>query len=359
MALGSAILIYAKPASAQPSSLPESSAVFLAYYRVGDDEAQSSNLSMDNFQEHLYALSGPDLTPISVPALIQRLRSGESTPENAIGITFEAPYRHLLHTAIPELQKRKIPFTLFLNAQAVDTHNPQYMDWDDIQRLARDNNISFGLTVSPLENSTDDTEAKRLLNAGITKFRNHLGTNPKLFSYPQGEYTPAFKALLKQSGFDAAFGLQSGAAYEGSDFLALPRFTMTGNYGDIERFQTISHVLPLPATDMEPEASLLDNEEALIGFSLAREYEHLGPYIRCFASGQGRIEAQLLGETRVEIRPRISRGERLRVNCTAPAAPDNPKDKTQRWIGFLLSVKDTAAAELNNPAQGGLPPPPE
>lgn len=341
------------------SDILENSAVILAYFHVGDDGSPTSNLELDDFKTHLEQLSGNDIKALPVLDIVAALKQDKNILAGAIGITFEGAYKTLLAAAIPALLRHNIPFTIFINPAAIDEGNPQYMSWDDLSALSRKSGVSFGLTlpVSP----ADELEARRMLNSSITRFRTQLGAEPRLFAYPQGEYTSVLKKIVRESGFDAAFGLQSGAVGNRSDFMALPRFTMTDNYGDLDRLEIVARTRPLPVHDIQPETSLLDTEEALIGFSLDRDVKHLAPRLRCFASNQGKIDSQVLGDNRIEIRPHIGRGEHLRVNCTVPVVSADPDAQTLRWIGFFLTVKDAGSADnsSNNPEPGGLPPPPE
>lgn len=148
--------------------------------------------------------------------------------------------------------------------------------------------------------------------------------------------------------------------------MALPRFTMTDNYGDLDRLEIIARTRPLPVHDVQPESSLLTTEDAPVGFSLDKDMQDLAAQLRCFASNQGRIETHILGKSRIEIRPHIGYGERLRINCTAPIASDDPDTEKLRWIGFLLSLKDSGEpkakaddAGINTPVQDEPPAPPE
>lgn len=351
-----------KPALAEDGGdILENSAVILAYFHIGDDSWPASNLELEDFQTHLDELSNGDTAPLPVSEIVATLKQDKNIAPNAIGLTFEGAYKSLLDQAIPALLAKKIPFTIFVNPQAIDRKSPQYMSWDDLAALARKKEVSFGLSISSA--SSDEAETRRLLNSGIARFREEFGTEPRLFAYPQGEYTTALKKAVQQAGFNAAFGLQSGAIGGRSDFMALPRFTMTDNYGDLDRLEIVARTRPLPVHDIQPEASLLDTEDALIGFSLDKDVQGLGKKLRCFASNQGKIEPQFLGDNRIEIRPHVGWGERLRINCTVPilSSDPDPEDagttETLRWIGFLLSVRDVPGA--NNPGQDAPPPPPE
>jgi hypothetical protein len=187
-----------------------------------------------------------------------------------------------------------------------------------------------------------------------------LKQEAQFFSYPFGEYTAAYKAIIESSGFTAAFGLQSGAAFHSSDFFALPRFTMTDKYGDLERFRTVAQTLPFPVIDVEPQGTELSADNPVIGFSVPAYLVSSLKSLSCFATGQPEPEMHILDE-RVELRLKETIDEdRIRINCTLPG-PSNPDDDTPawRWFGMLLvkepgeEPSDTADAPIQPPT--GLP----
>src|SRR6185436_8231328 len=122
---------------------------------------------------------------------------------------------------------------------------------------------SYGL----LDGAAPD-EMKRQINNARTQLREKLGIEAKLFAYPSGQISSAYRDVVAAAGFDAACGQQSGVAYAGSDLYTLPRFVMTESYGDLDRFRMTVNALPLPVTDVEPKDPHLATLKPVIGFTL-------------------------------------------------------------------------------------------
>lgn len=340
-------MIFAWPAAA--AGPLENSALILTYFDVQEEDPGPSGLIQADFEAHLALVENKVR---AVPEIVVALKAGRQLAPGTIGITFDSPLQSLNARVFPALLEKDIPFTVFVNPAAIGA-SPQVMDWDALKKLAQEKTVTLGLSIAQISGDTVRTKAD--FNAALSVFREHLGFQPKLFAYPYGAYTKTLKSLVREAAFEAAFGLQSGAVYEGSDFLALPRFTMAGEYGTPERLSGILTTLPLPASDLSPEENLFAAEPPGIGFSVEPAYKDLLPHISCYAGGQGRVTPEILGEYRVEIRPKAGLAERIRVNCTAPAEPGNPKNTAKRWIGFLL----VPAEALNNQPQPELLQPPE
>ena len=96
-----------------------------------------------------------------------------------------------------------------------------------------------------------------------------IGQRPKLFAYPYGEYNLNVIELVKQAGFDAAFGQNSGIAHGYNGFFELPRFAMNEQYGTIDRLQLAIDGLPLKVDQIVPEDVVLnyDNNPPNYGFT--------------------------------------------------------------------------------------------
>jgi hypothetical protein len=243
------------------------------------------------------------------------------------------------------------------------------MGWDDIKRLNKYNHVTLGLHpasyVRLTEKPADDI--RRQVNNALARYRQVLKTEPKFFAYPFGEYTKEYRGIIASSGFEAAFGQQSGVAYVGSDMLAMPRFAMTESYGDDARFRMAATALPLPVTDISPDDPYLTvNNTPTIGFTLDAELAAKIPQLSCFLSGLGKPEMQVVGKNRVELRVEHPfQTERVRMNCTMPGPEPKPgEDMRWRWFGLLLSVDlpgegriDEARGDYdeNTPPPGPLP----
>ena len=126
--------------------------------------------------------------------------------------------------------------------------------------------------------------------------------------------------------------------------MALPRFSMTESYADLDRFDLVSTALPLTVTDIEPPAPYQDRMIESIGFTIADDLAGQTDNLSCFISGKDEVEIQLLGP-RVEVRASTPlTAERFRLNCTLPAA-----DNRWRWFGMLY-VQPTQNVNQEPPA---------
>ena len=333
-----------------------SSAVILAYHGVGEDALPDSSLGAALFTAHIQEISDGSYTVMPLPAIINALKNGDPLPRRTLAITFEGAHKSAYTNAMPLLLEKNIPFTVFFSSGQADGSSDQHMNWNEIRSLSKYNNVSFGILPDSYAHIINSPREEILaqINTARVKFRRELSAEPAFFSYPFGEISTNLKDIVREQGFAAGFGLQSGCASASSDLMSLPRFTMTDAYGDLERFRLVASALPLPAQDIEPADLQLVTENPVIGFSVPRQLAKNIQNLSCFVSGQPGPGLQILGENRVEIRlaEPISE-ERTRVNCTMPGPEaSNDPQSGWRWFGMLLVNKN-----IGEPAyKGGFNP---
>lgn len=315
-------------------------AVILAYSRINEDNFPQTNLRLSDFMDHLEEIRSGSYNVMALPDLIQAFETGTDLPEKTIAVTFEGGYKSAYEFAIPLLLKDDIPFTVFYASDNAALDNGEYMSWDDLKSLKRNKNVSFGILPSSYLRVTENTaeENKRFLNKASIEFRQAFGDEAVFISYPFGQYDLDYKNMIQSHGINYAFGLQSSVAYAGMDFLNIPRFTMTDGFGDIQRFRMITHALPIPAIDIEPEKHMLDTNTPLFGFSIPQDAISIFDNITCFISGHGKADTFKAGQNRIEIRPKQPLDEgRIRINCTANSG--NSEEPKWRWLGMLYTIQ--------------------
>lgn len=340
IALMALLLIGTAQTARAAGTLPEdaASAVVLSYSRIGEDAYPDTSLRTDQFMAHLEELLRGDYHVIALPEILQAIESGQTLPTNTIAITFSGAHKSAYDNAMKPLIERHVPFTVFYASDQADADIRQSLDWSDLKYLEQTGLVSFGLmpaTYTRLASATDN-EILGQINKARTRHRAELKTEPALFAYPFGEYSLRYKNLIQQQGFKAAFGLHSGTIHPGADMFALPRFSMTENYGSLDRFQLVASALPLPVTDVEPQDPHLSKNAPAIGFTVSKDLSGKLSALSCFVSGQSQPQTEILGENRVEIRLADTLGdERVRVNCTIPEK-DALGQEHWRWLGMLL-----------------------
>lgn len=341
------------------------SAAILSWYGIDEDSDPSTTLSFDRFREQIDLLTEDGQPVLPLPDIARAIAQDSDLPPMTVALVFEGGRRSILGRAVPLLVARKLPFTVFFASDLADRSAPGYLTWDDLRALQRLPGATIGIHPSAYGRivAATRTETLRQINAARARFREELGEDPgpTLIAWPFGAYSRESRDVAQEQGFDAALGQQSGVASPASDRFALPRFIMTGDYGDIDRFRTIARALPLPVTGLAPDDPLLSENPPDVGFTVAAELEPDLKSLSCFTSGLGRTKPQIVGKNRVELRfPAPFEPGRLRINCTMPSDTEDPDGAPRwRWLGFLFTVPPTTAEEKKADASAALIPAPD
>ncbi len=311
------------------------SLVVLQYHHISDITPRSTSTSPELFAQHLEIITSEKFRVVSVLQLKKWLQSGESLPDKAVVITFDDGYRSVYTEAFPMLKKRGWPFAVFVNTQAHDGKNPQFMTWDELKVLSK-----YGAVIG---NHTDShphlirqrkqeshkqwlQRREQEINFAEIRIEKELGESHKVFAYPFGEYDEDLTGLLKRKGY-IAFGQQSGPVAKESHHQALPRFPFGGVYGGRDDFLSKLTSLPFPMARLK-----VTTENGAVIYSPELPKRATKPVLRvaspmmnylnglnCYASGQGKIESDIKGGVLVAQAVRPLPPGRSRYNCTAQA----------------------------------------
>lgn len=346
---GLALLLGTAPAAA--NDYDDKAAVIFAYFAIGNDNNPSLSIRTEQFTQQINELKSGGYNIARLDDIVDAFAAGTPLPPRTVAITFDGADKSILQHAAPLLIDNDLPFTVFIPADRVASGKPPFMDWGDLRKLKRSGLVSFSLHPSSYSRLADsgDAEIKRQINNSLAAIRDELDVNVGLIAYPFGEYDEAYQKVVKSMGFKAAFGQQSGVAWSGDDRYALPRFTLTERYGDMDRFLMTANALPLPATDISPGDPHLNSLTPSIGFTAPDDLAKSLKSLSCFSSSAEKPELQILG-SRVEIRmSKPFREDRPRINCTLPVAGAPGEEPRYRWLGMMYTVPqdllDQAAAD--------------
>lgn len=350
--LGFCLLIFFGPlAHAAPLPEDRSVAVVYAYFGIADGDAPRGDrpsLPIDSFQQQIDEIASGDYHVVALDDIAGMMRDEKILPPLSVALTFDGIDPYFLSDVAPMLIKRGWPFAVFITPGDIDdnTRAGRGVTWDDLKKLSAKKGVTLGLTSYHYARMTslDPGAVAADINRARSVFRDQMGRDVDYFAYPFGLSSAAVRRVVEKQGFRAVFTQASGVVYAGSDVLALPRFTMTDDLGDLDRFRLTSHALPLPVSDVEPKDMTITANPPVIGFTVSPAISKQAvKHIVCFASGVGKIKTQVLGERRVEIR--LDNGftdDKARVNCTLAADDDGNRDVAPwRWAGFLFSVPDS------------------
>ena len=307
----------------------------IMYHRFGEKRYPSTNIRIEQFLEHIDELLKPKYNVIDIKDGLKAIENIKLVRDRSVIITIDDAYSSVFKYAWPILKKYNLPFTLFVSTDVIDNKTPGYMSWEEI-RILRDNGVTIGSQTKShphMHNLNQDQLIDELSKSNV-RFIKEIGSKPKIFAYPYGEYNLNVVEQVKAHGFKAAFGQHSGIAHQSSGIYELPRFAMNETYGNMERFKLAVNALPMPINDLFPKDPVIIKNPPYYGFTLSPEMKPQNK-IRCFASNNIKSETKRLGKNRIEIRlKKPFPNGRGRINCTMAARNDR-----WRWLGRQFIVK--------------------
>jgi len=311
--------------------------VVLQYHHISDSTPPSTSTSVSLFRGQLDMIEDEELEVVDLHQGTEAALNGELANRKQIAITFDDAYDSVFENAAPILAQRDYPYTIFVNTDAVGSKG--YMTWEQLRELnerpevtlanhshdhghlARRAGESEGDWAARVENSLDTAQSI---------LQDRLGTDVPIFAYPYGEFDEALEAKLTERDW-IGFGQQSGAVGETSGATRLPRFPMANTYGQLGNLKDKlkSRALPVEA-DQLPAGVISDNPPTL-EFRLPQDLS-VGR-LSCFASGQGRIRIEELGDRMIRVKaPEAFNSRRFRYNCTHPATDGSYYWLSQQWL---------------------------
>ncbi len=308
------------------------------YHRFNEDKYPSTNIQLDVFRKQLDIIEKEGLKFINPSDFEETLSTKKK--ERKILLTIDDGLLSFYENAWPILKEKKIPFILFVNTREVGSYN--YMDWEQIIELHKEENVEIGNHSHSHEYLVDESTdfIKSDILTSIKIFENKLGVNSKFFSYPFGEYSIDFKKIIKDLGFKYAFGQHSGVIDETKDLLELPRFPINEKYGEIDRFKTLMKTLPFKYKNINPEDRYLlqSNNPPLVKIEFYNDISNLKK-INCFSNeGNKWRNSQISFSDENNLNIKISEkfvGERGRINCSL-----KEHNGFWRWLGIQYVVSE-------------------
>lgn len=320
-------------------------AAILMYHRFGEDKIPSTNIRLAQFEAQIAELTSGAYTVLPLADIVAKLKAGKGgLPDRAVALTADDAYLSVLTEGWPRMKKAGLPFTLFVATEPVDRKLRGYLTWAQIRQLKQE-----GVTIGAHGHShaslpgLSRKAARADLEHSMRRYEEELGERPRLFAYPFGEWDAGTLQLVKEMGYEAAFGQHSGIAHGRHDMHWLPRFPMNESYGSVERLRQAINALPLPVAQIEPEDVLIKLGQSVnppvLRFTVTEDVERLHQMV-CY-TGQGQpIKPKRLGEA----------GER-RFEAAAPTAFAPPRDRISctlptreagrfRWFGIQFTVQE-------------------
>lgn len=330
-------------------------AVILQYHHVSNHTPRTTSLSIEEFNQHMQWLENNQFSIIPLPQLITKIKQGKlNNLEKIASISFDDTGETVCQNAAPLLLKRKWPFTIFINTEAM--HGSRQCSWKSINKLQKSGLLTIGNhshshlhMLDKLQNEKGAEWLQRIKSEILKAeeiIEKNTGEQTNILAYPYGEYNQQIQQLVKSMDYTAV-GQQSGAVGNSSDLTALPRFPLSGVYANMDTISTKLLSLPFPiknyslihsknvrrANNAQEKSSLLDHREGNAPLLKVELRERMETSVQCFLGNGERISTTQTKTAFSTQYPSALKPGRNRYNCTAASAlPGRFYWYSQQWV---------------------------
>ncbi|MGD8340956.1 MAG: polysaccharide deacetylase family protein [Gammaproteobacteria bacterium] len=332
--------------SCSPSLDAAEHAVILLYHHVSASTPRSTSVTPERFEEHLDYLAANDFVVLPLEEIVHALGRGDELPPRAVALTFDDAYDSIFDEALPRLERRGWPFTVFVATDPVDHGYNGFMSWDELREIeARGGTIAnhssdhSHLVRHEPEESEDAWQERVRANierAGM-RLEQELERPLPFFAYPYGEFDKPLETIVAELGY-VGFGQQSGPVGASDDRTRLPRYPVATGFDDLDSLAEKLRTRPLPVTVLAPDSNLLAGRSAA---PLLRLRIPDGPYrrgdMRCYVAGQEPAQIEWQDDVAAIRALEPLRPGRTKYNCTAPS---NSESDVFFWYSHLW-IKQT------------------
>jgi len=295
--------------------------VLLLYHRFSDEGPQSTSTSPAVFEKHLEYLYENDYKVLPLVEVIEALKMQGILPKKCVSLTADDGFLSLYTNAYPLLIKYQMPMSVFVSTESIDKKYSLMLSWQQLQEMSDLVDV-YNHSVKHLhlvEKSIEVVQSE--ITQAQERIQQELGVEEKFFAYPYGEFDDETYRQVSDLGY-VGFGQHSGAINRNSDFLNLPRFSMSGPYAKMDSFTLKIKTLPMPIEIEEPQSLLIyENFKPSLTLTFSRELtNNEKQQFSCFVSGQDQPELIWIGSNKVNVQARESLPNgRSRYNCTMPS----------------------------------------
>jgi peptidoglycan/xylan/chitin deacetylase (PgdA/CDA1 family) len=186
-------------------------------------------------------------------------KEGRLLPKKAVILTIDDGYLSFFTHGWPLLKKYNYTATVFIQTETVG--GADFMSWAQIKEIQKagieiGNHSASHAYFLNLPAGEREVAFKQDLEKSESELKKHLGKMPKIYAYPSGEWTSEMEMILKKSGYHAAAVQKSGVFCEKTNMMAVPRFPMGGNFGNLEGFKNKSKMKALRVIRTTPESPI-------------------------------------------------------------------------------------------------------
>ncbi len=336
----SLLFFFAEFLSAENS---DEGAVVFMYHRFGETKYPSTNIRMEQFEKQLEYLSQNDYKVWKLSKIVRYVIEGREIPKKVVALTIDDAYKSIYTHAFAKFKEYNFPFTVFVNSSPVDNGSKNYMSWDEMREMQAygaefANHSKTHDYMVPNDGEDEQSWKKRIKNeveGAQKRLQEELGEatneNPRLLSYPFGEYTKESAEYIQDLGY-IGITQTSGAIGMRSDTRTLPRFAMSEEYADMDGFTLKLKTLPLPIESVSSIEPLVKEDNPP---KLTIRLKQPISSVACYISNGKEIPLEWISNREFSVQAdEVLKAPRDRYNCTALS-----KDGRWYWYSHLWIVK--------------------
>lgn len=221
----------------------------LCYHGVTERSQRAENdpglqVQRDRFANQLEHLA-QNYNVISLSEYLSARERGENLPAYTVVITFDDGYRNFLTVAAAELDKFRMPATMFLitervregaqglNGNWTPADDETCLSWEEVRKLLETQATEFGSHTCTHQKLSQlaAAEAQRELRESLAAVNANLATPAVPLAYPYGDYSEELAKQAKSLGYSCALTTDEGPNDPATDLFKLRR-TLIGDDDD-------------------------------------------------------------------------------------------------------------------------------
>lgn len=320
------------------------SAVVFMYHRFGEFKYPSTNITMEQFKYQLDYLQEHDYNVWHLSKILRHIINKQELPPKTVALTIDDAYLSTYTNAYPVLKSKNFPFTVVISTNQVDSRSKNYMSWNQMREMQKNgaefaNHSSSHDFLLQQESETESQWSERItteIEKAQQRIHEELGAdtneNPRLFSYPFGEYDLKTAELIRKLGY-IGITQTSGPIGEDCDLRAVTRFPMAEAFANPNSFISKLNTVPMPIISVSHKEPIIKKENPpKLHINLKEPLENMG----CYISSGETIDFKWISQTEVVVTANEPiKPPREKYTCTAPA-----KDGKWYWYSHLWIVNN-------------------
>jgi peptidoglycan/xylan/chitin deacetylase (PgdA/CDA1 family) len=260
--LATFFLFYSITSIAGPLPREEApTASVLCYHIVESPADPRMEISRETFRQHLRYLQMTGYNVIPLRHLYEFVVGKRaSIPANAVVITIDDGWRSAYTEAFPELQRLKMPFTLFIYPNIIGQTN-HALTWSQVKQMSdagvdiQSHSLNHPFLTQRRHANLDDKAYSAWLEKELVDSKRilekHTGKKVSFIAYPYGDYDTRVAKAAGAAGYEAALTCDFGKVRKGSDPLRMRRVIIDKKM-DFAAFRHYLGATPMQLAQMTP-----------------------------------------------------------------------------------------------------------